>query len=574
MKRALLAASALVLAAVLLAFISAPPARTALDAPFADGTIRGALHVHSTRSDGIGSPEAIARAAADAGLSFVVLTDHGDATRAPDPPAYLDGVLLIDAVEISTAAGHYVALGMDAAPYPLGGEARDVVEDVARLGGFGIVAHPDSPKPALAWHDWDAPFDGVELVNLDTAWRRRVARPGFGAHLGLIGETLGAFVRPPETIARLAAAGEASARWAEAAASRRIVIVAGADAHGGLALGSRSNGEGGGLPLPLPGYAAAFRALSVHVRPDAALTGDAAADASAVIAAIRAGHVYVALDGLATPPAFRFTATAGDRDVDAGDELAAGAPLTLHVRSNAPPAFTTTIWRGAEPLGEPRQGTDVSVDVDGAPAVYRVTIDPPATDGDQMPPWILSNAIYVRASAAAPPRPAVRSQQAAPATVLFDALEDGARWWIETDPSSVAAVDPTPGPDGPELRFRWGLPGEPAAQQYAALVWESGTGSLAGHALVFEARSDDAARISVELREYRPDGQGPRWQRSIHLDPEWTTYRLPFDEFTPPPGQPRGAPPDGFRSLMFVVNTVNTALGTNGRFAFRHVRTE
>ncbi len=578
MRRALLAAVALAAAAALiaaLAWLSAPPAHLALGAPVADGTVRGAIHVHSTRSDGIGTPDAIARAAADAGLGFVILTDHGDATRAPDPPAYVNGVLVIDAVEISTTAGHYIALDMAQAPYPLGGEGRDVVEDVARLGGFGIVAHPDSPKPALAWHDWDAPFDGLELVNLDTAWRARVAAPGFMKTLGLVGETLGAFVRAPEAIAALAAPGEAVAHWNAVAATRRVAITAGTDAHGGLALGSRSNGEGGILPLPLPGYTAAFRALSVHVAPEAALTGDAAADAAALLRAIRAGHMFVALDGLATPPSFSFTASAaGAGDVQAGDQIPAGAPLTLHVRSNAPPSFATTIWRGAEPLGAAHREADVTVDVDGEPAVYRVTVDAPDGNGG-VRPWILSNAIYVRAPApAAPSAPAAATKPVTPATRLFATLEDAAHWWVEHDPSSVAAVDPTAGPAGPELRFRWGLPGEPAAQQYAALVGESGDGNLAGTRLVFAARSDQPARISVQLREYRPDDLGPRWLRSIYLQPEWTAFSLPFDAFTPPEGQPAGAPAEGFRSVMFVVNTVNTPLGASGRLAFRDVRTE
>ena len=37
------------------------------------------------------------RVAARAGLKFIVFTDHGDATRTPDPPAYRSGVLCIDA---------------------------------------------------------------------------------------------------------------------------------------------------------------------------------------------------------------------------------------------------------------------------------------------------------------------------------------------------------------------------------------------------------------------------------------------------------------------------------------------
>ena len=79
--------------------------------------------------------------------------------------------LCLDAVEISTNGGHYVALDMQPSPYPLGGEPAAVVEDVERLGGFGIAAHPDSPTPELAWTDWDAPFDGIEWLSADSEWR-------------------------------------------------------------------------------------------------------------------------------------------------------------------------------------------------------------------------------------------------------------------------------------------------------------------------------------------------------------------------------------------------------------------
>ena len=113
--------------------------------------VAGAYHVHSLRSDGSGSIDAIAAAAARAGLRFVILTDHGDATRAPDPPAYRHGVLCIDAVEVSSDGGHVVALNLQSAsPYPLAGETRDVIEDIHRLGGWAVAAHPDSPRPELA----------------------------------------------------------------------------------------------------------------------------------------------------------------------------------------------------------------------------------------------------------------------------------------------------------------------------------------------------------------------------------------------------------------------------------------
>ena len=81
------------------------------------------------------------------------------------PPAYRSGVLVIDAVEISTSGGHYIALGREQARYRLAGEPRVVVDDVTRLGGFGVVAHPDSAKDDLRWRDWTLPFIGIEWLN-------------------------------------------------------------------------------------------------------------------------------------------------------------------------------------------------------------------------------------------------------------------------------------------------------------------------------------------------------------------------------------------------------------------------
>jgi hypothetical protein len=54
---------------------------------------KGAYHIHSARSDGTGTIDEIAAAAARAGLQFVILTDHGDGTRAPEPPSYRSSVL-------------------------------------------------------------------------------------------------------------------------------------------------------------------------------------------------------------------------------------------------------------------------------------------------------------------------------------------------------------------------------------------------------------------------------------------------------------------------------------------------
>jgi len=136
-KRLLWRTAALVVVGVgVWAVVSLPPARATIATTVPDGLVFGAYHIHTNRSDGSGSIDDVARAAAEVGLQFVIITDHGTAASAPEPPAYRHGVLVIDAVEVSTRDGHVVALALhDGSPYPLGGDARDVIEDVERLGG-------------------------------------------------------------------------------------------------------------------------------------------------------------------------------------------------------------------------------------------------------------------------------------------------------------------------------------------------------------------------------------------------------------------------------------------------------
>ena len=50
----------------------------------------------------------------------------------PAAPAYHEGVLCLDGVEISTRGGHYIAVDLPVAPYPLGGDARDVICQTAK----------------------------------------------------------------------------------------------------------------------------------------------------------------------------------------------------------------------------------------------------------------------------------------------------------------------------------------------------------------------------------------------------------------------------------------------------------
>ena len=566
MRKLLFVTAAFVAAVAVLVVLTLPPRRLVLKS-LDDGAGPGILHVHTNRSDGLSGPDDIAAAAARAGLKFVVLTDHGDTTRTPDPPQYRSGVLCIDGVEISSTGGHYVAIDMPASPYPLGGEARDVVEDVHRLGGFGIAAHPDSPKPQLQWRGWDTPFDAIEIVNLDTGWRQWADRARGVSSIGVdasrpwsarwrILTALADYpFRPAETIGSLVSASGATAQWAALAASRRVVMLAGADAHSKLDL--RADPAQNSYALPFPGYESTFKTMSVRVVPDRALNGDAAQDAGLVILALRAGHAYTALDSVASPPALQFTATSDRGSVQAGDELAAGGAVKLHVRTNAPPTFTTTIWNGANRLGAEHLEQDFTVSTQD-PGAYRVEVRSPRSPDVA---WLISNPIYVR-GAAEHPQPPSRSS-AHTSLAIFDG-HSVVGWRVEHDPTSLAAVDPAPILGATELRFRFGLAGGALVGQDAALVLDIPGGVASSDRVTFTMRAEQPMRVSVQLRT--GESESDRWARSVYIGTTDEEHTVSFDDMmavgetrTPKP------PLSQVRTLLFVVDTTNTKTGASGR---------
>src|SRR4029453_11239216 len=94
--------------------------------------------------------------------------------------------------------------------------------------------------------------------------------------------------RPAETIAGLIQPADAlAAQWAALAARRRVVTLAGIDAHARLDVGD--DPVDSRYVLPLPGYEPSFGVMSIHVQPERALSGDAATDAAIVMRAIRGG---------------------------------------------------------------------------------------------------------------------------------------------------------------------------------------------------------------------------------------------------------------------------------------------
>jgi hypothetical protein len=148
------------------------------------------LHLHTDFSDGLHPPHRVVKAASQAGLQFIAVTDHDTmegafrakeySLRRPDL-----GVQVILAEEVSTLNGHVVGLFLQEF-IPARLSARRTVDLIHEQGGIAILAHPfhvytgkqyRHPK-AVDIMD-DIPFDGVETINHGDAlsfWSNRKAQ--------------------------------------------------------------------------------------------------------------------------------------------------------------------------------------------------------------------------------------------------------------------------------------------------------------------------------------------------------------------------------------------------------------
>jgi hypothetical protein len=538
--RKLLLMAAAVLAAVFV-FVAATlppaamPASGSINPAIIERTVRGAYHVHSNVSDGAGTRDAIAAAAARAGLRFVIFTDHGDGTRTPDPPRYVHGVLCIDAVEISTNGGHYVAIDMRRSDFPLGGEASAVVEDVRRLGGFGIVAHPYSSKAGLSWTDWSAPVDGLEWLNADSEWRDEPVRR-------LAPLPLYALVRPGPALASILDLPQAAIeRWDDLAGRRPVVALAGHDAHGGL-------GEERSFPIPaFPSYDASFRSFSTAVIVGSALTGSAPEDARVLVDAIRRGRVFSAIDGIAAPAYLDYSAAVDGAIAAMGDSLPFQGDVEIVARAGLPPGGTLVLVCGGRTAGESSSG-ELRHRPDSAMAC-RPEVRVPGAPGSPPIPWIAGNAIHLIA-------PVFEPIGSEPLFEVVRHLRD-VPWAVEKDSGSRGTIDVRDGEALLEFELK---PGD-RTSQYVAAAASLDPPLPDFDRVLLTAAASGPMRVSAQLRF----GGGERWVRSFYVEGDSRRIILPVSELVPADG-PAASRPD-FRqatSLLLVVDLTNARPGAAG----------
>lgn len=344
----------------------------------------GNPHVHTPYSDGTALHADVARAASQAGLDFVICTDHN--VWVDGVEGYYDDVLLLVGEELHDVrrrpqANHLLALNAETELAPWESGAQGLIDDVRETGGFCYLAHPferDSSVKAgleaIPWEAWEVEgYAGIELWNYMSEFKG-LLRNKLCALLYALYPGLG--IRGPYRATL--------EKWDELLADgRQVAAIGGADAHG-------ESYSLGPIERKVFPYGFLFRCVNTHVLTDVPLNGELAHDKALIYGALREGRAWVGYDLPASTSGFRFQARSIDRQALMGEELVRKGATVFRVET--PRTADIRLVRDGELVAR-RRGRALEHTTARA-GVYRVEVY--RRHRLERRGWIFSSPIYVR----------------------------------------------------------------------------------------------------------------------------------------------------------------------------------
>jgi hypothetical protein len=344
----------------------------------------GNPHVHTSYSDGVALHTDVARAAAEAGLDFLIVTDHN--VWVDGVEGYHDDLLLLVGEELHDVrcrpqADHLLAFNAEAEVAPWASDVQRLIDEIGRKGGFCYLAHPfersspmDPELDAIPWKMWEVEgYTGIELWNYMSEFKgllRNRLWAIFYAFYPAIG------IRGPYRATLN--------KWDQLLAQgKRVAVIGGADAHG-------ETYTVGPLSKVVFPYEFLFRCVNTHVLTDGPMNGDLAHDKGLIYDALRSGRTWVGYDLPASTSGFRFRARSVASEVLVGQELVRTGATTFEVETPQAADIRLICDGKAVARGRGRTLTYTTA----RPGIYRVEVY--RRFRLERRGWIFSSPIYVR----------------------------------------------------------------------------------------------------------------------------------------------------------------------------------
>jgi len=347
----------------------------------------GVIHVHTSASCGSGSLPQVIASAKDANLSFLAITDHNLAlsdseVAAADPPEFA----VIDGEEVSTASGHFLALGISGNRWNRGTSfaTRSLMASTRQAGAVNFIAHPYGLRDR--WTDWGASdYDGIEIFNDDAVWRKnKVFDIAIAALLYPVNSRL-ALLRLART------PNENFAKWDQLLKQRPVAGICGSDAHANVIVNRMTIAK-------FPSYLSVFSLARQHVLlPNQPGVDPDRAGADAILTAIKSGNSFCAVDALYPADGFTQNITTPTKTAGPGNSIEWTQEEVLHVK--VPPGADRPMIRvlkdGQEIAKQETQSLDLPIPGPGHYRTEAYLRQPGLTGWRRWTLWIFSNPVTV-----------------------------------------------------------------------------------------------------------------------------------------------------------------------------------
>ena len=490
---------------VLLLSFSRPVNPNARDPAF----VKGVYHIHSLFSDGLGDKTEIAAAAADLGLDFVILTDHGRPN--PDSAAAtsrIKGALVIGGSELTVRGGHLAAAGFAMPEYKFSPESQQAIDEIsAQETGITFLAHPfDGRIP------WTEPqvrgMTGIEIIS----YYQQVKKM-FPPRL------LSFFLLYPlnpdyALTSHISFPRRELAFWDELNREGRYLGIHALDAHAKLPLGPWS--------LKFPSYRAMFRILNLYVRCPAPLPVEAEQAAGLVLKAIKRGDFFNVVESLAAADGFdcRFEPYAGPAVFMGGEAPSANGEFVF----NLPFPFATKVllYRNGRLCAEVKsKGNEVARIPVSLPGVYRAEIYLSRLRFRNIP-WIISNPFFLGVpSAEKTPRPSLEKNEE------LRPLNDP---HFQAEKNRLSTTDLNMDTGKFSLSFVLNPDPEKTADFWVAAAERGRRDWSDFSAINFSGKASRPMRLWLQFRAGEPERE-ECFERSFLLTTDWTAFEFPFSSF-------------------------------------------